>query len=333
MKLNLGSRFASCFIPLHVLVANCTYAKKLKSKTCHGALFAIDALDSVFPVYIPPAELAVVRFLGILVFSAPLVMASGENPFGTTGIRALLLLRGLLGASSLFLRFYAIHYMPIADASVIIFSVPVFVSALARIFLKEPCSIFHLAAVLVTVVGLVLITKFPILFTRPAEGGYPVDIRGLVAAFCSTVFGASVYIVLRRLRDVHLSVIMFNFAWVAILETGTISLLTTELLLPRTVFDGSLLFGLGALSFSGQLLLTRALQLEQAGPVSMVRSSADIILVFAWQVALFSEVPDCYTISGAVLVTACVLFTGLRKWIDTLPENSVTRARMAWLLF
>ncbi|KAH8029662.1 hypothetical protein HPB51_002156 [Rhipicephalus microplus] len=283
--------------------------------------------------YIPPAELAVVRFLGILVFSAPLVMASGENPFGTTGIRALLLLRGLLGASSLFLRFYAIHYMPIADASVIIFSVPVFVSALARIFLKEPCSIFHLAAVLVTVVGLVLITKFPILFTRPAEGGYPVDIRGLVAAFCSTVFGASVYIVLRRLRDVHLSVIMFNFAWVAILETGTISLLTTELLLPRTVFDGSLLFGLGALSFSGQLLLTRALQLEQAGPVSMVRSSADIILVFAWQVALFSEVPDCYTISGAVLVTACVLFTGLRKWIDTLPENSVTRARMAWLLF
>ncbi|KAL3214901.1 hypothetical protein MRX96_006992 [Rhipicephalus microplus] len=283
--------------------------------------------------YISPAELTVVRFLGILVLCAPLVMVSGANPFRMTGIQALLLFRGLLGASSLFLRFYAIHYMSIADASVIIFSVPVFVSALARIFLKEPCSILHLATVLVTVVGQVLITKFPILFIRPAEGGYPVNIHKLVAPFCSTVFRASVYIVLRRLREVHLSVIMFNCAWVAILETGTISLITTELLFPQTVFDGSLLFGLGALSFSGQLLLTRALQLEQAGPVSMVRSSANIILVFAWQVALFSQVPDCYTISGAVLFTACLFFTGLRRWIDTLTENSVTRAMMAWLLF
>ncbi|KAH6923054.1 hypothetical protein HPB50_021384 [Hyalomma asiaticum] len=282
--------------------------------------------------YFPSAELAVVRFLGILVFTAPLVMASGEHPFGKEGVRTLLVLRGLLGASSLFLRFYAIHYMPIADASVIIFSVPVFVSALARIFLKEPCSVFHVVTVLVTVVGLVLITKFPLLLGGSPDAGRPLHTRGLVAALSSTVFGASVYIVLRRLQKVHHSVIMFNFAWVAILETGTISLLTTNLVLPRTVFDGGLLFALGAFSFCGQFLLTRALQLEQAGPVSMVRSCADIVLVFAWQVAFFGEVPDAYTVSGAVLVTACVLFTGLRKWIVTLPENSVTWARMRWLL-
>ncbi|XP_037555243.1 solute carrier family 35 member G1 [Dermacentor silvarum] len=281
--------------------------------------------------YIPAAELAVVRFLGILMFTAPLVMISRAHPLGPEGVRLLLILRGLLGATSLFLRFYAIHHMPIADASVIIFSVPVFVSALARIFLKEPCGLFHLVAVLVTLVGLALITKLPLLFGGVAEAE-SLQTRGVVAALSSTVFGASVYIVVRRLRDIHHSVIMFNFAWVAILETGAIGLLTTPLVLPRTAFDGGLLFALGAFSFGGQLLLTRALQLEHAGPVSMVRSATDIIFVFAWQVAFFGEAPDCYTVSGAVLVGTCVLFTGLRKWILSLPENSAMRTRMAWLL-
>ncbi|KAL1428290.1 hypothetical protein MTO96_002682 [Rhipicephalus appendiculatus] len=261
--------------------------------------------------YISAAELAVVRFLGILVFTAPLVVLSRESPLGPRGVRRLLVLRGLLGATSLFLRFYAIHYMPIADASVIIFSVPVFVSALAKLFLKEPC--------------------------RCCSGGGvdqgPVQARGVLAALSSTVFGASVYIVVRKVKGVHHSVIMFNFGWVAILETATISLLTVgQLELPRCGIDRWLLVVLGAFSFGGQVLLTRALQLEQAGPVSVVRSAADIVFVFVWQVAFFGEVPDRYTMSGAVLVTACVLLTGLRKWALTLPESSATRARLAWLI-
>lgn len=282
--------------------------------------------------YISAAELAVVRFLGILVFTAPLVVLSRESALGPRGVRRLLVLRGLLGATSLFLRFYAIHYMPIADASVIIFSVPVFVSALAKLFLKEPCGFFHVAAVMVTLVGLALITKVPLLFGGGVDQG-PVQARGVLAALSSTVFGASVYIVVRKVKGVHHSVIMFNFGWVAILETATISLLTVgQLELPRCGVDRWLLVVLGAFSFGGQVLLTRALQLEQAGPVSVVRSAADIVFVFVWQVAFFGEVPDRYTMSGAVLVTACVLLTGLRKWALTLPDSSATRARLAWLI-
>ncbi|KAH9382719.1 solute carrier family 35 member G1-like [Haemaphysalis longicornis] len=283
--------------------------------------------------YISAAELAVVRFLGILVFTSPLVVLSREPPLGPQGVRRLLILRGLLGATSLFLRFYAIHYMPIADASVIIFSVPVFVSALAKVFLKEPCGFFHVAAVLVTLVGLALITKLPLLFgAGAAEDAGPTHARGVVAALLSTVFSASVYIVVRKVKGVHHSVIMFNFGWVAILETATIGLFTAKFELPRCGLDRWLLVVLGAFSFGGQVLLTRALQLEQAGPVSVVRAAADIVFVFVWQVTFFGEVPDRYTVSGAVLVTSCVLLTGLRKWALTLPESSVTRARLAWLI-
>lgn len=278
--------------------------------------------------YLHPGELAVVRFLGILVFTAPLVVLSRQQPLGPRPLRPLLILRGLLGATSLFLRFYAIHYMPIADASVIIFSVPVWVSAMAKLFLKEPCGFFHAFTVLLTLVGIVLITKLPLLFGGDAAG---FEVRGVTAALTSTLFGASVYIVVRKVKGVHHSVIMVNFGWVAIVETTTITLLTSRFDVPHCGLDRWLLVLLGAFSFGGQVLLTRALQMEQAGPVSVVRSAADIVFVFIWQVVFFGEVPDRYTVSGALLVTLSVLMTGLRKWLLSLPESSRARASLAWI--
>ncbi|CAN7986286.1 unnamed protein product [Ixodes hexagonus] len=279
--------------------------------------------------YLHAGELAMVRFLGILVFTSPLVVFSRQPPFGPPGSRRLLILRGLFGATSLFLRFYAIHYMPIADASVIIFSVPVFVSALAKLFLKEPCGLFHVAAVLVTLVGLALITKPPLLFSGGGTGD--LQLRGVLAALSSTVFGASVYIVVRKIKGVHHSVIMFNFGWVAILETSAITFAVAKVDPPQCGLDRWLLVLLAVFSFAGQILLTRALQLEQAGPVSVVRAAADIVFVFIWQVIFFGEVPDRYTMSGALLVTTCVLLTGLRKWVLSLPASSVARTRLGWL--
>lgn len=85
---------------------------------------------------IHPGQLAVCRFVGIFVLTIPLIVYHDLNPFGPPELRHLLILRGLAGATSLFLRFVAFHYLPIADASVIIFSIPVFVSIFAWIFLK-----------------------------------------------------------------------------------------------------------------------------------------------------------------------------------------------------
>ncbi|KAH7974608.1 hypothetical protein HPB49_017331 [Dermacentor silvarum] len=287
--------------------------------------------------YIPAAELAAVRGLGILVFTAPLLVLSREPPLGPSDLRALLVLRGLLGATNLCLSFYAVQHMPMADATAIVFSVPVFVPPMARLFLGESCGLSHGAAVLLTLTGIALITRPPLLFGGDAQQAGPAQTRGgVAAALVSTAFGASVYIVLRKLKHVHHWVVMFSFGWVAVLETGAFTLLTSgaQLQLPRCDYsvDRWLLVALGALSFGGQALVTLALKSEQAGPVSLIRSATNIVLVFAWQVAFFGELPDRYTVSGAVLVTGSVLLTGLRKWALAFPESSVTRSRLAWFV-
>lgn len=290
--------------------------------------------------YIHPAELACLRFIGIFVFTLPCVIYRQQSFFGPRDVRWMLIVRGIAGSTSLFLRFCALRYLPIADASVIIFSVPVFVAVMAKVFLKEPCSVFHWISVIATLLGIALITKLPFFFgtTEMVEATQAVNTSqdrmfGILTAISSTVFSATVYVLLRKLKDTDHFVVLLNFGWVAVIETFCITVLFGHFTMPRAGVDQMLVFCLCLFSFLGQVCLTRALQTEQAGPVSVVRSTADIVFVFIWQISFFNEIPDQYSVSGAIVVSACVILTGVRKWVLSLPEHSVAKQRLHFLTF
>lgn len=129
----------------------------------------------------------------------------------------------------------------------------------------------------------------------------------------------------------HFAVILFNFGWIAIIETTLLTAMLSGFSLPRDPFQWYLMVILAILSFCGQVLLTRSLQLELAGPVSIVRATADIALSFVWQLIIFRETPDVWSITGALLVSSCMLLTGIRKWYLTLPEHSQLKDRFRFL--
>jgi drug/metabolite transporter (DMT)-like permease len=129
--------------------------KRLGSIPHLGIIMAIASsfffsLSSLIVKLVPdvhPVALATYRFAGILLPSIPIVIRRSEDPF-PKGKRGLLLLRAFLGTTSLMSQFYALRHMPLADASVIIFSVPVFVAIFARIFLKVSIAILKLVFIL-----------------------------------------------------------------------------------------------------------------------------------------------------------------------------------------
>ncbi|XP_003744041.1 solute carrier family 35 member G1-like [Galendromus occidentalis] len=289
--------------------------------------------------YIHPAQLACLRFVGIFVFTLPCVIYRQQPLLGPRDVRWMLIMRGIAGSTSLYLRFYALRYLPIADASVIIFSVPVFVAVMAKVFLKEPCSVFHWISVMATLFGIALITKLPFLFGTRDEIEQLSDASssdrtfGILAAISSTVFSASVYVLLRKLKDTDHFVVMLNFGWVAVIETFFLTLSLGSFTMPRSSDDLMMVFALCLFSFLGQVCLTRALQTEQAGPVSVVRATADIAFVFIWQISFFGEIPDRYSVSGAILVSLCVILTSVRKWVLSLPEHSAAKHRLLFLTF
>ncbi|KAI2805208.1 hypothetical protein BLOT_004200 [Blomia tropicalis] len=326
--------------------------------------FSLSAVIVKYLKDIHPGQLAVCRFVGIFVLTIPLIVYHDLNPFGPPELRHLLILRGLAGATSLFLRFVAFHYLPIADASVIIFSIPVFVSIFAWIFLKEPCGLFQSFTIVIAMIGLMMTTKLPFLFDGdstllfPSSSYYmyskssanytPISLLsvnrshpnlkpfmqeplesirlhhfyGVLAAMSSLIFASAVFIFIRKAKGAHHAVIMFNFGWVAMIETTVLTSVLNGFSLPANPFEWYLIVILAVFSFCGQILLTRSLQLEQAGPVSVVRATTDIALAFLWQIIIFRETPDMWSIFGALLVSSCILLTSLRKWVLSLPDNS-----------
>lgn len=246
----------------------------------------------------------------------------------------MLLLRSFTGTAALMLSFYAFRHMPLADASVIVFSVPVFTAIFARMFLKEPCGLFNVFSVVLTLIGVVLITRPPLLFSETinslGESTERTEIWGAVAAFSATLFGANAYVLLRALKGIHFSIIMTNFGSFALIQCLLVTWFIGALCLPQCGTDRYLIVALALFSFGGQILLTIALQIEQAGPVAIARSS-DIVFAFIWQVLFFNEIPNRFSVGGAILVMSSVLLTGLRKWVLALPENTSLRHKLGIL--
>ncbi|CAG9104166.1 hypothetical protein JYU34_012115 [Plutella xylostella] len=313
------------------LLKRCPYLGLILA-TLSSLFFSLCSVIVKSLVNIDPMQLAMFRFIGVLLPTVPIVVYT-EQPVFPAGKRVLLALRSIVGTVGLMLSFYAFRNMPLADASVIVFSVPVFVAFFARVFLKEPCGIWNTISIILTLIGVVLITHPPFLFgeTAPAENSQDYNsLKGAIAAFVSTIFGANAYVLLRVLKGLHFSVIMTNFGAFAILQTFLYSLIFGALCMPNCGTERILVVCLALFSYLGQILLTMSLQMEQAGPVAIARS-ADIVFAFLWQVMFFSELPSKYSVFGAILVLSSVMLVGLRKWAVALPADSQLRRKLGAL--
>lgn len=281
---------------------------------------------------IHPGQLAVYRFVAIFAFSLPEAVKSQENLMGPKNLRFLLVLRGIFGATNLYLNFLAFRYLPLGESAVIIFSVPVFVTVAARIFLKEPCGIFQTITVFTTVLGIIFATKIPLKLSGSNIVYTKESVYGLLAAVGSLLFSTCRFIVIRKIKKVHHSIIMFNFGWVAILETTFLAAIVGDFQWHDCGLQKFYIIVLGLVSFAGQTLLTMALQCELAGPVSTMRAASDIVLAFVWQTLLFQDVPDVFSSLGAVLVGVSVILVGLKKWVSALSSDSIYRKKLWWML-
>lgn len=152
---------------------------------------------------------------------------------------------------------------------------PVFVCIFGRIFLKEACGLFHVVALGVTLIGIGFTSKLDLILGTHEHNDAKEnvdrqhEIYGLISGLGATLVGSSAYILVRKVKELHYSVILFNFAWVALLESFFITYTIHDgIKVPQDNITPWLLISLGILSFYGQMLLTRALQAEEAALVS-----------------------------------------------------------------
>ncbi|XP_028822271.1 solute carrier family 35 member G1 [Denticeps clupeoides] len=307
---------------------------KTKKTACPGLGLLYGLLASVFFSLVAllvkriqgvhAVEISAMRCFFQMLFVVPLMIYYNTGFLGPPGMRVYLFLRGFLGSNAMILLFYAVQQMPLADATVIMFSNPVFTALLAWIFLKERCTIWDLVFTAFTLTGVILIARPPFLFgARVAgiEGEYTNHIKGTAAAFAGAVGAACTMVVLRKMgKNVHYYLSVWYYAVIGLVECLVALFFLGEWTMPRCGWDRWTLMAIALLGIAGQTFLTKALQIEKAGPVALMRTM-DVVLAFIFQFLFLGQRPTWWSLGGALCVISSTSGVALRKWFSSTRKS------------
>lgn len=243
---------------------------------------------------LPSAEIVFARNVFSLVVTYGMLRRRAISPWGTR--RGLLSLRGLAGFMALLCLFYALPRLPLADATVLHFTNPVFTTLLAALFLGESLARKDLAGTLLSLGGVVLVAQPSFLFGAQADG---LNLTAVGAALAGAMLAATAYTLVRKLvATEHHLVIVFYFPLVSV--PAAIPFMLGNALWP-TPLEWLLLLGIGVFTQLGQIYLTQGLQQERAGR-ALSMSYIQILFAALWGFLFFAEVPDALGLAGAVLI-------------------------------
>ena len=258
-----------------------------------------------------PFQVSLARaFFGLLVI-VPFLMRAGFGEGGIkTNVLPLQLLRGVVGTSAMFCGFYAVTYMPLADAQSLNFARGLFLVPLAIIFLKEQVGGRRIAAMAVGFLGVVIMLR-P---TGDIEAVALIALLGAVLVAFATVL---VKIVSRHDAPVTL---MFYTGFV-----GTFVAIVPAWFnwVPPTPTEYLLLVLVGVLGATAHNCFIRGYAIGDATAVAPFEYTSLIFAAIAG-VIIFSDLPDVYTILGAAIIVGASLYIVRREAQANKAESART---------
>lgn len=148
------------------------------------------------------------------------------------------------------------------------------------------------------------------------------SLRGTCFAFFSAIFLAICYVIVRKLQRASVMLVLFWFSMGSFI-CGSVHLIWLKFYLneqsarwPNTTEEWTftMISALGGLI--GQYLVNLALKIEEAGPVSLVRTG-DILLSFILQALILHNEPiELSSLLGAFIIFLAITLATLKKWVS-----------------
>lgn len=244
---------------------------------------------------LPSQEIVLVRSVVTLGYSYALVRWAGKALWGHN--RKLLFLRGLFGLGGVSCFFWALTALPLADATVLHYTNPVFTALLAALVLDESLGRAEVGGALLSLAGVALIAQPSFLFSTGAS----LELAYVGVALGGALFSSCAYVTVRKLRATEDPlVIVFYFPLVA--TVGSVPLTAAaDPSWPALWEWGVLVLGVAGTAQIAQVFLTNGLHKERAGR-AMSMTYLQIVFAAVWGMLFFGEVPDLLSVAGAVLV-------------------------------
>jgi drug/metabolite transporter (DMT)-like permease len=253
---------------------------------------------------LPSQEIVLARGVVSLVLSYWLVRRARVSPWGNR--KWILILRGLFGFAALSCFYFALTRLPIAEATVLHYTNPLWTAVFAALLLHERITPKVLVPILVSFLGVVLVVRPGFLFGNAAS---QIDPVGVGVALAGAMVSALAYVAVREAsKTEHPLVIVFYFPLVTVPAT-------LPFISGFTWPQGGqwlLLIGVGVSTQIAQVYLTKGLSLERAGRAMAVGYS-QILLVALWGMLFFGEFLNLWSWIGSLFVVLGTLAVGLRR--------------------
>ena len=237
-------------------------------------------------------QLVFFRSVGSLFFTFGFLLSKGIPILGTN--RKLLMLRGLLGSTSMLLFFIAVHYMPIGSAVALRYIAPIFAAIFAILYLKEKVKPIQWIFFIIAFTG-VLVLK-----------GFDDDIApiGLFLVLLASVFSGMVYIVIRKIgMKEHPVVIVNYFMCIATVIGGVLCIFDWT---PIKGADLLLLLSLGVFGYFGQVFMTKAFQMGETSIIAPIKY-IEVVFAIIVGVAFLGETYSLWSFVGMALIISGLL--------------------------
>ncbi|MEO8723202.1 MAG: DMT family transporter [Sphingobium sp.] len=241
------------------------------------------------------------QLLAMPVVVASILLGPGLASIRTDNFR-LHIGRATLGLIGIFLNFLAFVMLPLAEATTIGFSMPIFATILSAVLLREPTGIHRWAAVLLGFTGVLVIAQPGTHFDMP--------INGVGVAITAAILTAFVSILIRKMGKTETpTTIVF---WFCALPIPPLLCLMPFFGQAHDGVTWAILVTIGISGGFSQLLMTLSLRW---GPVALVLpmdySNLIWATLFGW--LFWNKWPAPTTWIGAALIVASGLYIALRE--------------------
>jgi drug/metabolite transporter (DMT)-like permease len=249
---------------------------------------------------LPSIEIAWIRFLVFGIIMVPAMLPRSPLYAMHTGRLGLQLMRGAaLLASSLFF-ISGLRFLPIAEASATGFVAPLFVTALSIVLLSERVGVRRWLATAVGLIGVLIIL-------RPGTSAFH------LAAFfpiVSALAWACTLIMTRMMSGKEAAITTMTYSSIA--GVCILSALVPLVWVAPSWHD--ILFGvlIGVASTAGQWIVVLAFRYADASVLAPF-SYTQLLWVSILGFLIFGEVPDIWTVVGAVFIVSSGLYTAHRE--------------------
>ncbi len=276
-----------------------------------SACFALlSALAKYLSTEVHPFEIAFFRTLGILI----IMVVWKRKELGKIKLQQhkVHLMRALSGTAAMLMLFTSFSLMPIADATALTFTAPLFATVGAAFFLGETLRIRRVFSTLIGFIGAMIILRpgiqdFETSALLALGAALCISITMLNIKILSRTESSNTIVLINALLMTPLSFIPALFVWTT--PTG-------ELLLWLTLT--------GVAGFGIQQCMTRAFAATEATAV-LPFDFARLLFTAIVGYVIFNELPDFWTWVGGAVITASVVYIARREALTKTDSPIVSR--------